>query len=147
MTIAACPNGAVPVTNEESDEKKLRPSALSQPAAAAAAPLGLIRSSRARGGAPLRVPLRHAGDASALRAHAVSRQAVHQTVAVACRRGIVELTDDPLDGRARKVSFTAKGMQMVASASRVARSIETGLERQLGPRDLASLRRILAKSW
>ena len=78
---------------------------------------------------------------------AVSRQAVHQTVAVACRRGIVELIDDPLDGRARKVRFTAKGMQMVGSASRVARGIETRLERQLGPRDLASLRRILAKPW
>lgn len=78
---------------------------------------------------------------------AVSRQAVHQTVGVACRRGIVELVDDPLDGRARKVRFTNKGMKMVGSASRVVRSIETGLERRLGPRDLAALRRILSKAW
>jgi DNA-binding MarR family transcriptional regulator len=66
---------------------------------------------------------------------------------MACRRGIVELVDDPLDGRARKVRFTGKGMRMVGSASRVSRSIETQLERQLGPRDLAALRRILAKAW
>src|SRR5690242_4919462 len=33
---------------------------------------------------------------------AVSRQAVHQTVAAACRRGIVELVDDPRDARARQ---------------------------------------------
>lgn len=78
---------------------------------------------------------------------AVSRQAVHQTVAEACRRGIVELIDDPLDGRARKVRFTAKGMKMVRSASQVVRAIETELERRLGPKDLAVLRRILAKAW
>jgi DNA-binding MarR family transcriptional regulator len=78
---------------------------------------------------------------------AVSRQAVHQTVGAACRRGIVELIDDPRDGRARKVRFTAKGMKMVRSASQVVRSIETGLERRLGPKDLATLRRILSKAW
>jgi len=78
---------------------------------------------------------------------AVSRQAVHQTVAAACRRGIVELIDDPEDGRARKVRFTARGMKMVKSASLVVRGIEAGLERCLGRKDLATLRRILAKTW
>jgi DNA-binding MarR family transcriptional regulator len=77
----------------------------------------------------------------------VSRQAVHQTVAAACRRGIVELIEDPSDARARKVRFTAKGMKMVRSASQVVRSIETDLAGRLGPRDLAALRRILAKAW
>ena len=78
---------------------------------------------------------------------AVSRQAVHQTVAAARRRGIVELIDDPHDGRARKVRFTAKGMKMVKSAAQVVRSIESELKRRLGPKDLATLRRILAKAW
>jgi len=78
---------------------------------------------------------------------AVSRQAVHQTVAEACRRGIVELIEDAEDARARKVRFTAKGMKMVKSASLVVRGIETGLERRLGRRELAVLRRILAKPW
>jgi DNA-binding MarR family transcriptional regulator len=78
---------------------------------------------------------------------AVSRQAVHQTVAAACRRGIVELIEDPSDARARKVRFTAKGMKMVRSASRVVRSIENDLAGRLGPRDVAALRRILAKGW
>ena len=78
---------------------------------------------------------------------AVSRQAVHQTVAAACRRGIVELLDDPEDGRARKVRFTAKGMKMVKSAALVVRGIEAELERRLGPKELATLRRILAKAW
>ena len=78
---------------------------------------------------------------------AVSRQAVHQTVAAASRRGIVELVDDPGDARARKVRFTARGLKMVKRAALVVRSLETRLERQLGPRDVAALRRILAKAW
>ena len=78
---------------------------------------------------------------------AVSRQAVHQTVGEACRRGIVELVEDPLDARVRKVRFTTKGMAMVKSASKAVRSIEAELERRLGSRDLAALRRILAKEW
>jgi DNA-binding MarR family transcriptional regulator len=78
---------------------------------------------------------------------AVSRQAVHQTVAEACRRGIVELIEDPDDARARKVRFTARGMKMVKSASLVVHGIESGLERTLGPRDLSALRRILSKAW
>jgi DNA-binding MarR family transcriptional regulator len=78
---------------------------------------------------------------------AVTRQAVHQTVGEACRRGIVELVDDPLDARVRKVRFTAKGMHMVRSAQQVVRRIEAELERRLGVRDLAALRRILAKEW
>lgn len=78
---------------------------------------------------------------------AVSRQAVHQTVGEACRRGIVELVEDPADARVRMVRFTAKGITMVKSASQAVRSIEAELEQRLGARDLAALRRILAKEW
>ena len=78
---------------------------------------------------------------------AVSRQAVHQTVAEAERRGIVELVEDPQDARLRNVRFTAKGMKMVRAATQAVRGIETGLQRRLGPRDLAALRRILGREW
>jgi DNA-binding MarR family transcriptional regulator len=78
---------------------------------------------------------------------AVSRQAVHQTVAEACRRGITELVDDPRDARVRNVRYTDKGIQMVRSAWRVASRIEARLERRLGVRDMATLRRILSKDW
>jgi hypothetical protein len=36
---------------------------------------------------------------------------------------------------------------MVKSAAQAVRAIETQLERQLGPRDVETLRRILAKDW
>jgi len=78
---------------------------------------------------------------------AVSRQAVHQTVGEARRRGIVELIDDPADARVRKVRFTENGMSMVRSAAQAVRRIEGELERRLGSRDLAALRRILSKDW
>ena len=78
---------------------------------------------------------------------AVTRQAVHQTVAEACRRGIVELVDDPLDARVRNVRFTDQGHRMARKAAHVVRSLEDELERRLGARDLAALRRILAKDW
>ena len=78
---------------------------------------------------------------------AVSRQAVHQTVGEARRRGIVKLVADPMDARLRKVCFTEKGMQMVRSASQAVRQIETQLEHRLGTRDVDTLRRILAREW
>jgi DNA-binding MarR family transcriptional regulator len=78
---------------------------------------------------------------------AVSRQAVHQTVAEACRRGILELVEDPSDARVRKVRFTDKGLAMVRTASQSVKTIEAELERRLGPRDFAALRRILSRHW
>ena len=93
------------------------------------------------------MPSKPASISELARRLAVSRQAVHQTVGVACRRGIVELVEDPDDGRARKVRFTAKGMKMVGSATQVVRRVEAELGRRLGSRDLAALRRILSKAW
>lgn len=78
---------------------------------------------------------------------AVSRQAVHQTAAEACRRGILELIEDPQDARVRKVQFTDKGLAMVRNASRSVTSIEGDLKRRLGDRDFLALQRILEKDW
>ena len=78
---------------------------------------------------------------------AVSRQAVHQTVGEARRRGIVMLVEDPFDARLRNVCFTDKGLRMVRSAAQAVRAIEARLARRLGARDVATLRRILAKDW
>lgn len=78
---------------------------------------------------------------------AVSRQAVHQTVAEACRRGILELVADETDARLRTVRFTKKGQSMKRSATLAVREIESELERRLGPDDFAALRRILERPW
>ena len=65
---------------------------------------------------------------------AVSRQAVHQTVAEAC-------------ARLRNVRFTERGLEMKRSAARAAREVEAELERRLGAADVAALRRILEHPW
>ena len=78
---------------------------------------------------------------------AVSRQAVHQTVAEACRRGILELVEHDSDGRLRNVRFTERGLAMKRSAAQAAREVEAELERRLGAEDLAALRRILEHPW
>ena len=78
---------------------------------------------------------------------AVSRQAVHQTVGEACRRGILTLVDDPLSARVRNVRFTENGVKMVRSASKAVQRIESDLASRLGTRDLATLRRILSREW
>lgn len=78
---------------------------------------------------------------------AVSRQAVHQTVAEACRRGILELVPDDTDARLRTVRFTEKGRQMKQSAALAVREVEAELERRLGAEDFAALRRILERPW
>ena len=78
---------------------------------------------------------------------AVSRQAVHQTVAEACRRGILELVAHESDARLRKVRFTKKGRAMKQSAALAVREIEAELERRIGAEDFAALRRILERPW
>ncbi|MCB9959758.1 MAG: winged helix-turn-helix transcriptional regulator [Rhodospirillaceae bacterium] len=78
---------------------------------------------------------------------AVSRQAVHQTVAEACRRGILELVTHDSDARLRKVRFTPKGRAMKRAAAQAVEEIEAELERRLGAEDFAALRRILESTW
>lgn len=78
---------------------------------------------------------------------AVSRQAAHQTAAEACRRGILELVEDPHDARVRMVKFTAAGLAMVRNAARAASRIESDLRRSLGEQDFEALQRILEKDW
>jgi DNA-binding MarR family transcriptional regulator len=78
---------------------------------------------------------------------AVSRQAAHQTAAEACRRGILELVDDPQDARVRMVKFTAAGLTMVRNAARASSRIEVSLRQSLGDHDFEALQRILKKDW
>ncbi len=78
---------------------------------------------------------------------AVSRQAAHQTAAEACRRGILELVEDPGDARVRMVKFTAAGLAMVRNATRASSRIESDLRRSLGEHDFEALQRILEKDW
>lgn len=78
---------------------------------------------------------------------AVSRQAVHQTVSEARRRGILELVPDPSDARIRRVRFSQQGEAMRQRATQAVQDIEAELERELGTEDFAALKRILQRHW
>lgn len=77
----------------------------------------------------------------------VSRQAVHQMANEAVRHDLVELVDSPTNKRVRLIKFTAKGQEMFARGSQTLERIEGALAERIGPEDLETLRRILAKDW
>lgn len=78
---------------------------------------------------------------------AVSRQALHQTATEALELGLVELVDCDSDRRLRLVRFSDKGLRMSATAAQVLERLEDQLAQRIGPKDLATLRRILQKDW
>lgn len=81
------------------------------------------------------------------RSLAVSRQAVHQLASEAARLGLVEFVASESDGRVKLLRFTQKGWAMSDTARREYEAIEAELARQIGPQDLAELKRILSQPW
>ena len=78
---------------------------------------------------------------------AISRQSLHQTVGVACDRGLVELAADPDNQRVRLVRFTAAGKRMSQTVVAVDRSLERELANRIGPERVQILKAILAMPW
>jgi DNA-binding MarR family transcriptional regulator len=69
----------------------------------------------------------------------VTKQAVSQLVAELEYWGVVEQVDDPKDGRAKLVRFTAKGQQGLLEGMAVLRELEQELEQQIGKRRMQEL--------
>lgn len=78
---------------------------------------------------------------------AVTRQALHQTATEALALGLVEMIDCDSDRRLKLVRFSDKGLRMSATAAHVLERLEDELAQRIGPKDLATLRRILQKDW
>jgi len=75
----------------------------------------------------------------------VSKQTLGSIVDQLERAGYVERTPDPSDRRARLVTVTAKGQQLIALSAPVVRRIETAWEARLGRARAQQLRRILGE--
>ena len=75
----------------------------------------------------------------------VSKQAAGQLVAEMTRMGVLEQVPHPDDGRARMVRFSARGRRGLLHGLGVLREIEGELAATLGARDVATLRRLLAR--
>jgi len=77
----------------------------------------------------------------------VSRQAIHQTINELVDIGLLELVDDPSDGRAKLVRVTAAGRENIAAARTALSQIEAHLRTRIGSRNVDSLRSALAADW
>lgn len=75
----------------------------------------------------------------------VTKQAVQPLVAELATTGLVRVTPDAEDGRARRVFLTPFGLQALAHGTGILLQIEQLLLPQLGQRTCASLKRQLSK--
>lgn len=77
----------------------------------------------------------------------VSRQAVHQTIGELVAVDLLELVDDPGDGRAKLVVVTAKGKRNIVAALQAIEEMETELRSRIGDRAVSALRDALEADW
>ncbi|MGF1466699.1 MAG: MarR family winged helix-turn-helix transcriptional regulator [Sandaracinaceae bacterium] len=73
----------------------------------------------------------------------ISKQAVSQLVGDLERMGVLQRIPDPSDGRAKLVVFAEDGPTLLMKGMRYLQTVDAELEELLGPRRLASLRKIL----
>lgn len=74
----------------------------------------------------------------------VTKQAVSQWVSELAEMGVVELVADPDDGRAKRVRFTARGVDAIHHGLGILRGIEDEVTAAVGARRMAALRKTLA---
>ena len=78
----------------------------------------------------------------------ITRQAIQQTIAEMESMGLVQLSSDPDDARAKIVELSPKGASIQRAALRAIRALDSELERRLGKREFDILKRVLLeKDW
>jgi DNA-binding MarR family transcriptional regulator len=73
----------------------------------------------------------------------VTKQAVQPLVAELASEGIVEVTVDPADARARRVTLTSKGLEAMLHGTGVLEALEAELKPALGGRQTRALKALL----
>jgi DNA-binding MarR family transcriptional regulator len=69
----------------------------------------------------------------------ITKQAVSQTLAELAEAGVVELTPDPSDGRAKLARLTARGAAAIARGLSILEALERELSSEIGPTTMHSL--------
>lgn len=78
----------------------------------------------------------------------ITRQAIQQTIAEMESLGLVQLSLDPADARAKIVEFSPKGASIQRAALKAVRALDAELEKRLGKREFDTLKRVLLeKDW
>lgn len=80
------------------------------------------------------------------RAEGISSTAVGQLVTELEQLGFVERRSDPADGRAKKVFYTRKGLEMLDAARSIAKTIDSELAAVLGQRKFDQFAKLLAEA-
>lgn len=78
---------------------------------------------------------------------AISRQAVHKTVAELARRGILEIRDDPARRNAKLVVYTERGRQVNRAGAQIIERLEERIGTRIGRERLDALKALLAQPW
>ena len=73
----------------------------------------------------------------------MTKQSMGQLVADMEGRGLVELTTDPSDGRAKIVRLTARGWEMHEAAGEIGKGLEADWSSRLGPQKFQDLKQLL----
>lgn len=81
------------------------------------------------------------------RALGVSRQAVHITLKELIDDGVLELVDDPEDGRVKIVRFTKEGERRRQDARYAVEKLTAALARRIGKQNVKNLRGAFACDW
>lgn len=77
----------------------------------------------------------------------VSRQSVHITINQMVEKGILELVDDPEDGRAKIVTLSPVGLEMREDANRAMEGMVELLRRRIGTRSVDALVKAFTADW
>jgi DNA-binding MarR family transcriptional regulator len=77
----------------------------------------------------------------------ITRQSAQSLVRGLEAKGLVELVDDPEDGRAKKITLTAAGRQSVPLALETFEQLENELSRRIGAKRVTQLRNALEADW
>jgi DNA-binding MarR family transcriptional regulator len=75
----------------------------------------------------------------------LTKQGMSQIVAEIEQQGYVAKKDDPNDGRARKITLTAKGKQMIQDSMAAYDELEAEYEALIGREKLDTFKRIAAE--
>lgn len=78
---------------------------------------------------------------------AISRQAVHKTVAELARRGILEIRDDPERRNAKLIVYTERGRQVNRAGAGIIDRVEERIASRIGRERLETLKSLLSEDW
>ncbi len=77
----------------------------------------------------------------------ISRQAIHSTINQMVEMGMLEMRDDPEDGRSKVAALSGMGEEMRMDANAAVEALSDELARRIGKANIAALHKAFAADW